>query len=121
MKTIFLAAFIMISLFGFSQNKNFIDKPYLETSASVDTLVTPDKIFLSIVISESDSKDKVSVEELEQKMVNKLKSLDIDIEKQLKLNDFESNFEKNFNQVILSDCKSQVLPITYSLVGHLHT
>ena len=49
----------------FSQEKNFIDLPYLETSAKCDTLVTPDRIFLKIVISEKDTKGKISVEELE--------------------------------------------------------
>jgi uncharacterized protein YggE len=94
MKTIIILAFLLISPSVFSQTKNFIDTPYLETSASVDTLITPDRIFLSIIISEADSKDKVSVEELENKMGEKLNLLGIDLKKQLTVNDLASTFEK---------------------------
>ncbi len=79
-----------------AQNKNFIDQPYIETRVSVDTLVAPDKIYLSILITEKDTKGKTSVEELENKMAKELKSLNIDIKKQLKLNDLSSNFKKYF-------------------------
>ena len=70
--------------------------PYIETLAKVDTLVIPDKIYLNITITEKDTKGKVSVEELESKMNDKLKLLGISIEKQLSLNDLSSDFEKKF-------------------------
>ena len=41
-----------------AQNKNFIDQPYLETRVSVDTLVSPDQIYMSILVSEKDTKGK---------------------------------------------------------------
>lgn len=81
---------------NFSQSKNFIDLPYIETSAKVDTLVTPDRIFLTILITEKDTKNRTSVEELEGKMNIKLKSLGINTEKQLTLNDLSSNYKKYF-------------------------
>jgi uncharacterized protein len=87
---------ILFSAFGFSQTKNFIDQPYLETSARVDTLVTPDRIYISILITEKDTKGKISVEELENKMANKLKQLNINLDKQLTLSDLSSNFKKYF-------------------------
>jgi hypothetical protein len=68
MKKISLLILTLISLNVFSQEKNFIDLPYLETSAKCDTLVTPDRIFLKIIISEKDTKGKISVEELETTM-----------------------------------------------------
>ena len=40
-------------LFGYAQSKNFIDQPYLETTAKVDSLVKPDRIYLSILIQEN--------------------------------------------------------------------
>ncbi|MFT7250898.1 MAG: lysozyme, partial [Flavobacterium sp.] len=46
---------------SFAQTKNFIDLPYIETSAKVDTLVVPDKIYLNIMITEKDTKGKISV------------------------------------------------------------
>ena len=85
-----------ITLHSFSQTKNFIDKPYLETSAVVDTLVVPDRIYLSIQISEADTKGKISVEELENRMNNKLIALGIDTKKQLSLTDAASNFKNYF-------------------------
>ena len=80
----------------FSQSKNFIDVPYIETSAKIDTLVTPDKIYLNILITEKDTKGKISVEELEQKMIDKLKTSGIDVSKQVTLTDLASNFKKYF-------------------------
>lgn len=92
-----LVIFLLItSLKSYGQNKNFIDQPYLETTARVDTLVTPDRIYLSIRITEADTKGKISVEKLENKMVDKLKTLGIDTEKQLTLSDLASNFKKYF-------------------------
>ncbi len=93
----FLITLLFISsLSSFGQNKNFIDQPYLETTARVDTLVIPDRIYLSILITEEDTKGKTSVEKLENKMADKLKSLGIDIEEQLTLADLGSNFKKYF-------------------------
>ncbi|TXN37368.1 DUF541 domain-containing protein [Flagellimonas hymeniacidonis] len=87
-------SFVLTSVMG--QSKNFLDVPYLETSARVDTLVTPDKIYLSITIQEKDSKGKKSVEEQENKMAQNLKALGIDIDKQLVIKDLSSNFKKYF-------------------------
>ena len=81
---------------GFSQVKNFIDQPYIETSAKVDTLVTPDIIYLNILITEVDTKGKISVEELENRMAERLKLLGINLEEQLTLSDLSSNFKKYF-------------------------
>lgn len=93
----FLITLLLItSLTSYGQSKNFIDQPYLETTARVDTLVIPDRIYLSILITEADTKGKTSVEKLENKMADKLKTLGIDIEKQLTLTDLGSNFKKYF-------------------------
>lgn len=98
-KIVFRSLVILLLITGFKnygQNKNFIDQPYLETTARVDTLVIPDRIYLSIRITEADTKGKISVEKLENKMADKLKSLGIDTEKQLTLSDLASNFKKYF-------------------------
>lgn len=81
---------------GFSQGKNFIDQPYLETFAKVDTAVTPDRIYLKILITEKDTKGRSPVEELEAKMERALKNLGIDTKQDLTLNDLASNFKKYF-------------------------
>ena len=81
---------------GWSQTKNFIDQPYLETGSRVDTLVTPDRIFLEIRLQESDTKGRTSLEELEQRMAARLKALGIDLEEQLTVSDLGSDFQKYF-------------------------
>ncbi|TFG76885.1 MAG: SIMPL domain-containing protein, partial [Flavobacteriales bacterium] len=68
----------------------------METNALVDTLVVPDRIYLSILITEADTKGKTSVEELENKMAAQLKALGIDTKKQLTLADVASNFKNYF-------------------------
>jgi len=96
MKKLTLIFLIIISTKSFSQTKNFIDLPYIETSASVDTLVIPNRIYLKIIISEKDNKNEKSIEELENLMEQKLKSLGIDTYKNLTLSDLASNFKKYF-------------------------
>ncbi len=79
-----------------SQTKNFIDQPFLETIAEVDTLVTPDKIHLMIILNEEDNRNRKSTEELEASMFKVLKSLNIDLEKSLSVLDYSSDFKKYF-------------------------
>ena len=87
---------VLLTLQSYSQTKNFIDQPYLETTSIVDTLVVPDRIYLSILITEADTKGKISVEELENRMNTKLIALGIDTKKQLFLSDAASNFKNYF-------------------------
>lgn len=70
--------------------------PNIETLGVADTLVTPDRIYLNIVLQEKDTRGKVSVEELEDKMINFLKASGIDLKKQLVMTDIASNFRKYF-------------------------
>ncbi|NPA35999.1 MAG: SIMPL domain-containing protein [Chlorobi bacterium] len=111
-KIFFLALLFAGALFINAQTKNFIDLPYIETTAKVDTLVSPDKILLSIQIAEVDTKGKVSLEEQENKMARVLESLGIDLKKQLKISDLSSNFKKYFlrSQDILKS-KSYMLEV----------
>lgn len=96
MKFLQILLVLIIPMAVSAQTKNFLDVPYLETSAKVDTLVTPDKIYLSITIQEKDSKGRKSVEEQENKMAKSLTDLDIDIDKQLTIKDLASNYKKYF-------------------------
>jgi uncharacterized protein YggE len=76
-----------------AQMKNYIDQPFIEVSGSADTLVTPNEIYIRILLSEKDTKDKISIEILEQKMVTALKGLGLDTEKDLTTSDMVSNFK----------------------------
>lgn len=92
----FLICVILIANYSFSQEKNFIDKPYIDVIGRSDTLVTPNKIFLEVLILEKDTKGKISVEELESKMLTKLKENGVNIEKNVTVQDILSNFKKYF-------------------------
>ena len=97
MKHHLTAAFFLATTFvGFTQTKNFIDQPYLETTAKVDSLVKPDRIYLSILIQEKEDRNKTSVESQEKLLADVLESLNIDLKKQLKIEDLASNYKKYF-------------------------
>lgn len=93
--------FILILILAFTQNflfaqKNFLDQAYVEVSAEADTLVIPDRIYLSIEINEADSKNKKSVEQQEKELERVLKQLNINTEEDLSLSDISSNFKSYF-------------------------
>ncbi|MGY5353477.1 SIMPL domain-containing protein [Wenyingzhuangia sp. IMCC45467] len=96
MKNIILILSLIFFTKNYSQEKNFIDKSYLETQAVVDTLVVPDLIHISISLKEENTKGKISIEELENKMNEHLTLIGIDLKKQLTLIDIGSNFKKYF-------------------------
>jgi len=60
--------FIGITYSIFGQTKNYIDQPYLETTANIDTLVTPDLIYLKIILNEDDKRNRVSIKDMETKL-----------------------------------------------------
>ncbi|MFO7671306.1 MAG: SIMPL domain-containing protein [Bacteroidales bacterium] len=91
---------ILISMFAansFSQGgfKNFIDLNYIEVTGVAEKEVTPDQIYLKIVVNEADSKGKQTLEELEKAMIKKLTAIGIDVKKDLVIVDMASNF-KNY-------------------------
>jgi len=97
MKKLFTTLMIMLSCQLIKgQTKNYIDQPYLETTATIDTIVKPDIIYLDILLREKDNKNRISVEELEHKMAKTLESIGIELKKQLTLSDLASNFKKYF-------------------------
>lgn len=96
MKVYCLIIFVVLFIQAKSQTKNFIDQPYIEVTGKADSLVTPNEIFIKILLSEKDNKGKTSVEENEIKMVNAFKALGINTEKDLTVRDMESNFKFYF-------------------------
>ena len=111
MKKSFLI-FVMFFVWNlFSAQRDFLDQPYIEVSASVDTLVVPDRIYVSITLNEADSKNKKSVEEQEKQLETILKKLKINTDKDLSVLDYSSNFKKYFlkGQNILKTKKYSLL------------
>lgn len=96
MKTVIFISSLLFSSLIFAQSKNYVDQPYIETKATVDSLVLPDRIFLNILISEKDLRGRMSLEDLESKMIKKLEENGVDSKKQLALSDLSSNFKRYF-------------------------
>ena len=92
-RLILISLATLLSIKAHTQTKNFIDQPYIEVNGYADTLVTPNEIYIKIIISEKDTRDKVSLEEQERKMVDALKSLNIDTDKELTTSDIGSSFK----------------------------
>ena len=111
MKKSFLI-FVMFFVWNlFSAQKNFLDQPYIEVGASADTLVVPDRIYVSITLNEADSKNKKSVEEQEKQLETILKKLKINTDKDLSVLGYSSDFKKYFlkGQNILKTKKYSLL------------
>lgn len=66
---------------------------YIQVTGRADREVTPDEIYVRIVINENNTKGKISVEKQERDMVATLTKMGVDIEKQLKVDDMSSNFK----------------------------
>jgi uncharacterized protein len=110
MKTLLLFLLLGSSLFA---QTNFLDRPYIETAASADTLIMPDRIYMNIFLNEGDSKGKRSNEEQEKVMEKQLKSLGVDTQKDLTLVTLSSDYERYF----LGGTKVNKIKL-YSLVVH---
>jgi len=96
MKRILPMLLLAVSLGATCQTgeKNFIDQPYIEITGKAEMEVSPDLFNIRIIISEEDSKNKISVAEQEQKMVQVLEKMDIDVNKDLLVKDITSEFKK---------------------------
>lgn len=94
-----------------AQSKNFIDMPYIETGAKADTLIMPDRIYLSIVLTENDTKNKKSTERLEKDLISTLERLKINVERNLSVEDMGSDFKKYFlkSQAVIKAKSYQLL------------
>ncbi len=112
--TIWLVAlFCAISTSAQTSQKNFLDINYIQVSGTVESNITPDKIYVSITINEKDKKGKISVEMQEAKMIQKLNSIGIDLNKNLSVQSFHSSY----NSYILK--KDDVLKVKkYLLLVH---
>lgn len=93
MKNLLYTLLLLLTVNAFSQNKSIYDKPFIEVSGQTDTLVLPNKIWINVLLTEKDSKGKKSVEDLEKEMIQKLKEIGINIDKNVSVSDMSSNFK----------------------------
>jgi uncharacterized protein len=113
MKNLLGAIILLISFAVNGQNeKNFIDQNYIMVTGKAEMEITPDEIYLKIVLNEKDIKNQ-TLQETENDMMSKFQEIGIDIKKDLAIADFASNF-KNY-WIITSDV---VLTKEYRLLLH---
>lgn len=94
MKKIFLGLLIIPFLTnGQTGEKNFIDQNYIEVTGKAETEISPDLIYIKILINEKDNKSKTPLADRENTMLSKLKEIGIDINKDLLIKDISSNFK----------------------------
>jgi uncharacterized protein len=74
-------------------DKNFIDQNYIEVTGSSEIRITPDLIYIKILINEKDNKNKAPLADRENAMISKLKEIGIDVNKDLLIKDISSNFK----------------------------
>jgi len=96
MKQLTQILILSISMTAICQEKNFIDSPYIEVEGKSDTLVTPNRIYIDVLITEKDTKGKKSVEDLEKEMFTKLQVIGVDVKKDVFMKDMLSTFKKYF-------------------------
>jgi uncharacterized protein YggE len=96
MKKILIAILIAVSVSGYSQTKNFIDQNYIEVTGKAEMDIIPNEIYVSIKLNGKDIKKTGTVEEVEKLMFGKLKSLNIDVTKNLVIKDMASNLNSHW-------------------------
>ncbi|NJK96023.1 MAG: SIMPL domain-containing protein [Bacteroidales bacterium] len=83
----------MLTTYGQESGKNFIDQNFVEVTGFAEKQITPDRIYLRILVNDKDIKGK-TLEETENIMISKLQEIGIDVAKCLMIKDFISNFQK---------------------------
>lgn len=119
MKRIILGLSLIVALTSYAQTggKNFIDQNYIEITGKAEMEVTPDLIYLQIILNEKEYKSKQGLDDIEAKMMNKLTEIGVDIKKDLSIMDFTSNFKSQLfsKDVVLSKHFQLILHDTKTL------
>lgn len=89
-----LTILISTTVLGQQGEKNFIDQNYIEVAGNAIMEVTPDEIYLKILINEKEIKGKTLID-IENSMIAKLKEIGVETTKDLSIIDYSSNF-KNY-------------------------
>jgi Uncharacterized conserved protein len=89
-----VALFMLITNGLFAQQQN--TQNYIEVSTRAEKQITPDEIYLNIILEEQTSKGKISVEKQEKEMIKSLKGLGIDVEKNLTVKNMDSDLQNYF-------------------------
>jgi uncharacterized protein YggE len=79
-----------------ANEKNFIDRPYIEVLGKAEMEIIPNEIYLEITVDERNNKKKQNVEQIEKEMISELQKLKIDVAKDLQVKDMSSNFKSSW-------------------------
>jgi uncharacterized protein len=104
-KSLLLLFLIPVLTHAQTGEKNFIDQNYIEVTGKAELEISPDLIYITIIIQEKDNKTKAPLAEREKQMIEKLESIGIDTKKDLLIKDLASNFRNNFmskSEILLS-------------------
>lgn len=93
--------------------KNFIDQNYIEVTGKAEMEVVPDQIFIRIVLDENDTKGRVPLSQQEASMIETLSELGVDIDRDLSVVDFTSDF-----RTFLFNRDNVQLTKEYQLLAH---
>lgn len=120
----FLIILFLNTTISFTQNgsKNFIDQPFIEVTGTFETEITPNEIYVNILLNEDDKKGKISIEAQENQMISILKTLGIDIDIQFSILDYNGYYERKFlssNEVFKSK-KYQLIVDTGECLGKVY-
>lgn len=106
-KWFLLAAVAVLTLPALAQQQEAFPS-YIQVTGRSEMEVAPDEFYLSIVIDEKDSKGKVSVESQQRQMIDALRRLGIDVDRQLKVANLSSEFFKRRNSVATAKYQLQL-------------
>lgn len=94
MKRMIVAAVVaMMAMPVFAQQTESYPS-YIQVNGRAEKEIAPDEFYLSIVLDESDTKGKVTIAKQRHDMIEALKKIGVDVEKNLKVADFSSSYFK---------------------------
>ena len=96
MRIVYIILFLVVSQAITAQQKNFIDKQYIEITGTAEKEITPNEIYLKTVLSEKESSGRSTLEEQQQTLLSKLKSVGVDIETEVTVNKLIGTYEEYF-------------------------
>ena len=97
-KIILLAAVALAALPAAAQEQTSkYDASYVQVWGQAEKEITPDEFYLSVTINEKDSKGKVSIQTQERSMLDALKRMGVDTQRQLRVVNMSSDYFKKGN------------------------
>lgn len=94
MKKVILAAVVALMAMPVFAQQTESYPSYIQVNGRAEKDITPDQFYLSIVLDESDTKGKVTIAKQRYDMIEALKKIGVDVEKNLKVADFSSSYFK---------------------------